>query len=383
MTAPDPHPARTMSPLDHLLDVFRLKQYFHVLVRTRDLVEGVASDVTFLTAVANAVAPLPAGPRRHRSSPFPKAVPFDPNLPSGHRVGLLASGGGGALASVVGVARALEEGGVRPAVISVCSGAALFGFPIAAGLSPDEVAEFVLNVHPRRLVDVDWWGFARLGLAAGRGFTGLMHGDAVEETYRARFGDLRLRDLTIPCYAPIWNVERNTVEYLGPRTFPDVTLARAVRMAVCLPLFYEPVRLDGCHWSDGGIVDILPVPPLLDVEEKCDAAVVVNGFYPEGLASEDVQGWERQTLSILRLASQVRTCQHLDLARKSLERLTREVDVTVVEPVSYAETRGVGLYRQYIDSAKWPDYMRAGRAATRAALLRARTARAPAAAAGA
>ena len=40
-------------------------------------------------------------------------------------------------------ARALEEAGLRPAVISLCSGSALFGFPVAAGVPADEVAEFV------------------------------------------------------------------------------------------------------------------------------------------------------------------------------------------------------------------------------------------------
>ncbi len=369
MPVPTSRPARRTSPLGQALDVFRLKQYFHVLVRARELVEGMSEDATFLAAVASAIAPLPAGPRPHRRSPFPPMQPYAAGSLATRRVGLLASGGSGALAAVVGVARALEEAGVRPAVLSVCSGAALFGFPIAAGLSADEVAEFVLNVHPRRLVDVDWTAVARLGVG-GRGFTGLMHGDAVEDTYRRRFGNLRLGELPIPCYAPIWNVERNVVEYLGPRTFPDVTVAQAVRMAVCLPLFYEPVRLAGRYWSDGGIVDILPVAPLLDIEDSCEAAVVVNAFYPPGLAGEDVQGWERQTLSILRLASQVRTCQHLELARRSLARLTAETDVTLVEPVSYAEIRGVGFYRQYLDSARWPAYMSAGREATRAALAR-------------
>ena len=33
---------------------------------------------------------------------------------------------------------------------------------------------------------------------------------------------LSLRELPIPAYAPIWNVEENRVEFLGPETYPDV-----------------------------------------------------------------------------------------------------------------------------------------------------------------
>ena len=45
---------------------------------------------------------------------------------------------------------------MRPAVISLCSGSALFGFPIAAGVPAEEVAEFVLGFAPEEYVDVDW-----------------------------------------------------------------------------------------------------------------------------------------------------------------------------------------------------------------------------------
>lgn len=358
-----------MSGLDQALDIFRLGQYFHVAVRAQELVEGVYHDATFLTAVARAIAPLPPGPQRHRAAPFPPAEPYAAPSLRGRRVALVVTGGSGALASVVGVWRALEEAEVTPDVVSVCSGAALFGFPLAAGLSAEEAAELTVNLHPRQLCDMDWLGLAKLPLAAGRGFTGLFHGDAVEAAYRHRFGDRRLRDLDVPCYAPIWNVERNQTEYLGPRTFPDVTVARAVRMAISLPPMFQPVRgEDGRHWCDGGLVDILPVPPVLDIEPRCDTAVVVNGFYPPGLRGEDAQGWERETLSILRMASQERTCQHMALARKSLERLAGAMPVTMLEPVPYDEIRGVGFYRQFVDSSKWPEFMLAGRTTARAAL---------------
>ena len=159
------------------------------------------------------------------------------------------------MASLVGAARAFEEAGLRPAVISLCSGSALFGFPLAAGLSAEEVAAFTVDL-PQDYIDVDWLQLLRLAPTLGRGFGGILRGDAIEEAYRRLLGDMTLGDLPIPAYTPIWNVEQNRVEFLGPRTHPDLPVARAVHMAIALPLFIQPVELGGFHWCDGGIVDI-------------------------------------------------------------------------------------------------------------------------------
>ena len=154
------------------------------------------------------------------------------------------------------------------------------------------------------------------------------------------------------------------MEYLGPDTHPDLPVARAVRMAIAMPLFFDPVELDGGYWCDGGIVDIFPVVPLLDIEPVPDLVVAVNGFYPPGFAGDDASGWHDRRWSILHAASQVRTCQHVELARHNLARLRRETDVVMVDPVPYDKVRGIGFYRQFLDTGEWPAFMQAGRDAT-------------------
>lgn len=355
--------------------MFRLRQYFDVITRIRELVEGVREDAGFLNDTRKGLLPLPFD-----RAPSPPQRPFAPlrsfdagDLPS-QRVALVATGGSGALASVVGVARALEEAHVRPAVISLCSGSAIFGFPLAAGLSAEEVAEFTLELEPRDYLDLDWPLVARLLPTAGRGFAGILKGDALEHTYRRLLGDLTLGQLAVPAYAPIWNVEHNRLEYLGPETYPDLPVARAVRMAVALPLFYEPAELDGGFWCDGGIVDIFPVHPVLDLEERSDLAVAVNGFYPHDFEGEDVTGWYEQSWSILYAASQVRTCQQVQLARENLARLRDTMPVVMLDPVPYEKVRGAGFYRQFLSTRDWPAFMQAGRRHARRALGRRRRA---------
>lgn len=355
--------------LSPVVDIFRLRQYFDVITRTRQWVEGVRDDTRLLSDVRRAMIPMSFGrPADSAVGPFPAAAPLELASLGERRPAVLATGGSGALASVVGVARAFEEAGVRPAALSLCSGAAMFGFPIAAGVPAREVAKFFLEMGPKDYIDVDWGRVLTLIPSAGRGFAGVLAGSRMETTFRRLVGDMTLGQMPIPAYAPIWNIEANRVEYIGPRTRPEMSVARAMHMAIALPLFVEPVELDGCYWCDGGIVDIFPVVPLLDLEETPELTLAVNGFYPPGFAGEDATGWQDRRGSILYVASQVRTCQQAELARVNLARLRRRSTVVMIEPVPYDKVKGVGFYRQFLNSGEWPQFMRDGRREARRAL---------------
>lgn len=358
--------------LSTLLDIFRLRQYFNVVTRTLEVVEGIRDDAGLLHDARRAVVRLPFEARPALDlHPFPPFRALALKGPKPRRLALVATGGSGALASVVGAARALEEADLRPSVISVCSGSSLFGFPIAAGIPADEVAAFAIGLEPEEYVDVDWRMLASVVPKLAQGFAGILKGDHIEEAFRRLVGDVTLAELPIPAYAPIWNIEQNRLEYIGPRSHPDLGVARAIHMAVALPLFVEPVALDGGYWCDGGIVDIFPVRPVLDIEEPCDAVLAVNGFYPPRFVGEDASGWKERRGSILHVASQVRTSQQVELARANLARLEEQARLMMIEPVPYEKVRGVGFYRQFLSTREWGAFMRAGRVEARRALTHA------------
>ena len=346
--------------LDAALDIFRMRQYFDVVVRARDMAAALRKDTTFLRTVRRGLLPLPSDRRpaaEHIFGPLPGTAP----PPLTGRVGVVATGGSGALASLVGVAKALQDSGTEVSVYSVCSGSALFGFPLGAGMPPDEVAELTASMRPGDYIDVGWGEIAKLAPTLARGWCGILRGDKLEAFYRGHLGDLTLAQLRTPTYAPIWNVEHNRVDFVGPRTHPAMPVAHAIRMAVSLPLFVQPAILGGLSWCDGGIVDIFPVRPVLDIEPAVDTAVAVNCFYPHEFRGEDVTGWNRRPLSIVTAASQVRTCQQAELAREHLARLRRETRTLLVEPVPYGKVAGTGFYEQFLDTRQWPEFMRAGR----------------------
>jgi NTE family protein len=367
MARTDTGPRR--SPLDTALDIFRIRQYFNVVVGARDVAMAIGRDIRFLDALRRGVLPLPIDPRPPSGPIFEPQGDPAPG-PLNGRVGVVATGGSGALASLIGVAKALQESETEVAVYSVCSGSALFGFPLGTGMPPDEVAQLTASVRPGDYIDVGWREMAALIPNLARGWSGFLRGDKLEEFYRSHFGDLTLAQLRIPTYAPIWNVEHNRLEFIGPRTYPDMPVARAIRMAVSMPLLIQPVVLDGLSWCDGGIVDIFPVRPVLDIEPAIDIAVAVNCFYPHEFRGEDITGWDDRPLSIVSAAAQVRNCQHAELAREHLARLRGAVPTLLVEPVPYWKVAGTGFYEQFLDTRDWPEFMRAGRAAMLEALRR-------------
>lgn len=350
------------SALDAVLDIHRIRQYFNVVVQARDLATAIRKDATFLDTVRRGLLPLPFD---HRPAPGQVFGPLDGTAPPSlaGRVGVVATGGSGALASLVGVAKALEDSGTEVSVYSVCSGSALFGFPLGAGMSPEEVAELTASVRPSDYIDIGWREIAALIPTLARGWSGVLRGDKLEAFYRSQFGDLTLSQLRTPTYAPVWNVEHNRLDFVGPRTYPDMPVARAIRMAVSMPLFIQPVVHNSLSWCDGGIVDIFPVRPVLDMKPAVDTAVAINCFYPHEFQGEDVTGWDGRSLSIISAASQVRTCQHAELAREHLARLRREARTLLIEPVPYWKVAGTGFYEQFLDTREWPEFMRAGRAA--------------------
>jgi NTE family protein len=354
---------------DELFDIQRLRQYFNAAVRLRQLATASRRDLGFVGAVRRGLLPLPLD--RRPAEPGQVFPPFEPIATTGlrgRRIGLVATGGSGVLASVLGVARAIEEADLELSVLSLCSGSALFGFPLAAGLSAEEAAAFATRLHPPDYVQLALGKLAQVPWTLGRGFSGFLRGDRVEAVYRELLGDRRLGDLDIPAYAVVWNGEHDRLDYLGPKTHPDVPVATAVRLAVTLPLMIEAADFEGSQWFDGGVVDIFPVVPLLDIEPPCDVVLGVNGFYPPGFAGSPVTGWLERRASILLLAEQTRTMQHAHIARMNLERLQGASRVFMLDPVPFSEAGGVGLYRHFLDTTRWPEFMRAGRDAAREAL---------------
>jgi hypothetical protein len=256
-----------MSRFTDALDPNNLRLLFASGWFMEDLVEDLREDLSFARIVGREVfrtADKP--PKVDLASVFPKFRERPLRALRGRRIGIVASGGSGATAALCGVKRAFEEAGLEAAAISACSGSMLFCSLWASGLSAQEMAEFWLTLKGSEYMDPGWRQLARAGFRGFRDFGGLMLGEAVERTYRGRLGDLRLGKTRVPLHVVAWNVGRNQLEYLGTRTTPGLAVARAVRAAISIPLFVEPVRIGRHLYGDGGVVSIF-IRLLVDYEK--------------------------------------------------------------------------------------------------------------------
>jgi NTE family protein len=347
-----------------VLDPFNLRRQLGRLNGVR----SIAGDVSFLMTARQALLPLPLVDRpapAHVDDVFPPFESRPVEALQGKRVGVVGSGGSGACVTLVGVARAFEEAGIRPAAISACSGSALWGAMWAAGLSAHEMAEFSLSWRPQDYLDIQWTKLPRFALSAMRGFTGLAKGEALERLFDRRLWHMSAGETDIPFHTVVYNLDHGRVEYFGSTETPDLTLGELARIAVALPLLVEAVRVEGDLYVDGGVVDAFPAEPL-ERDGDFDHVFGLNVLLPPGLEGQQISGWERRRAGILDATRQLQVANHLELARRSRRRLGDRL--TLIEPVPLDEVRGAAFYELFLDRRRWPELMRRGYEATREAL---------------
>jgi NTE family protein len=103
---------------------------------------------------------------------------------------VVATGGSGTLASLVGVAKALQDSGTKGLGLQGCR--------------PEEAAELTASVRPGDYFGIEWREIATLVPALARGWCGIIGGGKLEVSHRSHFGDLTLAQLPAPEYAPVW-----------------------------------------------------------------------------------------------------------------------------------------------------------------------------------
>jgi NTE family protein len=334
----------------------------------RSAIADLREDLSFARTLWRTLRPGPRGGAPRLEGPvFPPLRPWAAPELAGKRIAVVASGGSGATAALVGVRRAFEEAGLEPVLISACSGATLFASLWACGLTSDEIARFWLDLPTRGYVDPSWRDLARAVPRSLRGWSGLLRGEAIEASYRDRLGDVTLADTKIPLAAVVWNIDRNRVEFLSRHTRPTLSIAKAARIAISIPIMVQPVHLGDAWYGDGGIVDIFPIAPLAD-EQPIDHVIGTNTYLPERFEGEWVPDWYQRSFSVLRASGQLRYALYVAHAREHMRALGDRLEL--LHPVPYEEVRGAKFYESFLDRREWPRYMRLGHTHARRALER-------------
>jgi NTE family protein len=348
------------------VDVYNLKRGFDRANELLDLGRA-STGLSFLRHARRALLPVPVIDR-------PRAVPEDVLPPlrkrpigafADKRIGVIASGGGGGCVAMVGVVRAFEEAGIRPALYSACSGSAIWGAMWAAGLSAQEMADFSLSWRAEDYLDVQWARIPHFALSALKGFTGLMKGRALEHLVNERLWSMRVGDTAFPITSIAYNMDLGRIEYFGSEHTPEMTVGELVRIAVALPLFIESVPVDGHLYVDGGVIELFPAQPILQ-DGRFDHVFGLNFMLPQRFEARDITGWAQRPGGFMQASRQLQQGNHLEMARRARRALGEHF--TLIDPIDPALLRGVSFYDLFIDRHRWPALIRQGHAAATRAL---------------
>ncbi|MDX1502347.1 MAG: patatin-like phospholipase family protein [Thermoanaerobaculia bacterium] len=172
-----------------------------------------------------------------------------------YRLGIVLSGGGARAAGHIGVLKALAEEGIEPDCFSGTSGGAIVGALAAAGYSPEEMLEFFETRSPFRL--------SKLALRK----PGFIDTEKVQRDFREFFPDDSFEALDRKLFVAATDIENARLEI-----FSTGPLIPAVVASASVPAVFTPTPVGDRLFSDGGIVDNLPVEPLIGL---CDHIVGV------------------------------------------------------------------------------------------------------------
>ncbi len=174
----------------------------------------------------------------------------------------VALGGGAARGwAHIGVMRALEEGGIRPDIVTGTSIGAVVGGCYLAG-KLDELEKFARSLNKRRM-------FGLLDFALGS--SGLISGTKLASLLEQNLGGLRIEEFDRPftCVA----TELGTGHEIWLRSG---SVVEALRASYALPGIFQPSQIGGRWLVDGALVNPIPVSVCRALGARVVIAVNLN-----------------------------------------------------------------------------------------------------------
>jgi NTE family protein len=196
-------------------------------------------------------------------------MPAKPGALLPARVALVLGGGGLKGFAHIGVLRAFEERGIRPALVAGTSIGSLIAAAYAGGMSIDEMERRALALRRHDLFRID-----RLHMVTKRLMSPSLYlAGPLDALVRDIVPATTFRQLDMPLLVNTVDLERGSQVIWGLPGLQDVAVADAVFASCSLPGFFPPRVIAGRTCVDGGVVDNLPVS--IAVQEM-DAVIGVD-----------------------------------------------------------------------------------------------------------
>lgn len=222
---------------------------------------------------------------------------------------LVLSGGGMKVAAHVGVLRAMEQAGMRPAAICAVSAGALVGALVAAGTPYERLVELFCAL---RAADMMATNRASL-VVRGVGAPSVLKPGPLRALLRRILPPGGFGAMRIPLRIGVTDLDRGVLEVFGAAGRTDLPLDEVVYASMALPFYLPPLTSDGRTYADGGLLQVLPLE--LVAAGGADVVVAVDvGPVPAGHPS-----WKTLAPSLIAMHDRVTGLAMADQRRRTVE----------------------------------------------------------------
>jgi NTE family protein len=174
--------------------------------------------------------------------PAPAPVPEPEVKIPPPRIALVLGGGAAKGFAHIGVIKALESQGIKPDLVVGTSAGAVVGSLYASGISGFDLQRIALDLKESSFSD---WSLP------DRGF---LRGEALQEFVNKQVQNRPLEKLTLPIAVVATDLQTG-----DSTVFQRGDTGMAVRASSTVPGLFQPVRINGKEYVDGGLSSPLPV----------------------------------------------------------------------------------------------------------------------------
>lgn len=222
------------------------------------------------------------------SAPVPIARPeMLSTVPAGTKkppkVGLVLGGGAARGFAHVGVIQILEEAGVRPSLVVGTSAGSLVAALYASGKTGAQLQQLAEAMEEATFADWTLPIFSR----------GVLRGEALARYVNAQVNGRLIESMTLPL-----GIVATDLQSGQGVLFQRGDTAMAVRASSAVPALFQPVKIAGREYVDGGLVSPVPVRYAHQMGAELVIAVDISSA-PDGNAVGDALQILLQTFSIM------------------------------------------------------------------------------------
>jgi NTE family protein len=237
--------------------------------------------MVLLAACATAPTPTPEAP--HATPPAVIIVPVPPAPKIPPKIGLALGGGAARGFAHVGVIQVLEEAGIRPDFVAGTSAGSLVAAIYASGKNGAQLQRVAETMEEATIADWTLPLFSR----------GVLRGDALARYVNTQVSGRLIEDMPLPL--GIVATDLNTG---GDVLFQRGDTGTAVRASSAVPAVFQPVKISGHEYVDGGLVSPVPVRAAKKMGAELVIAVDISSA-PEGNLAGGTLEILLQTFSIM------------------------------------------------------------------------------------